>query len=395
MDVDELVIKTATEIEAKYYRAVNKYGSNRKAAIALGVHPATVDRAIARIKKRLQLQNADEEYGMNFPLAPTEFLERRTVQTNAAGEIIQSWHKAKTDKQLQLQLFIESAQEAMKDYKNKGPKIAFPKGTLENLCSMYVMGDPHLGLLSWEAETGDNWDLKITTEIHQAAGQFLINSAPKSKYGIIVNVGDYFHTDTRENKSLNSGHSFDVDGRWGKLIRIGVQLERFLIEQALKKHEIVYVINVMGNHDTHAAIMMSTMMDEFWGRNNERLNVMDNNSQYLYLELGKWLFGFTHGDKGKKEALPGIMAVDQREAWGRCPFCYWITGHIHHRTVQELVGATVESFRSLTAKDAWHHEHGYRAYRDMSRLEFDLVTGAEGRQTVPIGLVRTMVQDSR
>ena len=74
-------------------------------------------------------------------------------------------------------------------------------------------------------------------------------------------------------------------------------------------------------------------------------------------------------DQGAKmDKLPGIMAADQALAWGRTKYRYWWTGHIHHQRLQEFPGASVESFRVLAPKDAWHHQRGYRAGRDMKAV---------------------------
>ena len=83
------------------------------------------------------------------------------------------------------------------------------------------------------------------------------------------------------------------------------------------------------------------------------------------MEFGRNMIGVTHGHNTKPAALPGIMATDHPEAWGRTSHRYWYTGHIHHQTVYEFPGCTVETFRTLAARDAWHHAKGYRSGRSM------------------------------
>jgi hypothetical protein len=71
----------------------------------------------------------------------------------------------------------------------------------------------------------------------------------------------------------------------------------------------------------------------------------------------------THGHRVKARELVGVMATDMAEAWGRTKHRMWYTGHVHHESVKEFPGCVVESFRTLAAKDAWHHAQGYRARR--------------------------------
>jgi hypothetical protein len=59
------------------------------------------------------------------------------------------------------------------------------------------------------------------------------------------------------------------------------------------------------------------------------------------------------------------MAADRPADWGETLYRTWYTGHIHHETVKEFTGCTVESFRTLAPKDAYHAAHGYRAGQDI------------------------------
>lgn len=48
-----------------------------------------------------------------------------------------------------------------------------------------------------------------------------------------------------------------MDGRYAKMIQVGVKVMRQCIESALAKHKTVRVINVIGNHDHTGAIRLS------------------------------------------------------------------------------------------------------------------------------------------
>ena len=99
------------------------------------------------------------------------------------------------------------------------------------------------------------------------------------------------------------------------------------------------------------------------------------------------LIGATHGDTVKHEALLGVMACDQAQAWGRTSHRYWYTGHVHHQSVKEFPGVICESFLTLAAKDAYAAGHGYRAGRDMVCITQHREHGEVERHRCDIGMI--------
>jgi len=100
-------------------------------------------------------------------------------------------------------------------------------------------------------------------------------------------------------------------------------------------------------------------------RDNPRVTIDATPAKFHKIEFGLNLIGVTHGDTIKPKDMPGVMACDWAEAWGRTKFRRWYTGHVHHESVTEFPGCTVETLRTLAAKDAWHAGQGYRSGRSM------------------------------
>src|SRR5690606_31958978 len=99
-------------------------------------------------------------------------------------------------------------------------------------------------------ETGSgDWDMKIAERVQCGAMAALVDLAPPAEKAVIINLGDWFHSDNQEGQTTRSKHSLDMDGRYAKMISVGVKVMRQCIESALKKHKTVRVINVIGNHD--------------------------------------------------------------------------------------------------------------------------------------------------
>lgn len=239
-----------------------------------------------------------------------------------------------------------------------------PNYSNKDLLCVYPMGDPHLGMFAWRAETGEDFDLKMAERTLVAATDQLVNLAPPAEKALIINLGDFFHADNQSNQTTRSKNSLDVDTRWAKVLGVGVRVMRRIIDRALVKHQHVTVICEVGNHDDHSSIMLALCLAQYYTKE-PRVHIDTSPAKFHWYHHGQCLIGVTHGDTIKPAQLPGIMANDRPMEWGRTIFRFWYTGHIHHDSAKEYPGCVVESFRTLAARDAWHSAHGYRSGRDM------------------------------
>lgn len=305
---------------------------------------------------------------------------------DADGQPKLQWIKTTRDQE-QLDAYYHALGEAMKA---EVPRVAPIKPgnapAMQELMACYPIGDAHIGMLSWHAETGEDWDLRIAEQTQCRAMQALVDSAPPAKFATIVNLGDWLHYDSMAAVTPGSGHQLDADGRYGKVIRVAILVMRTCIEAALQKHRAVRVINAIGNHDTTGALWMSQALSAAY-ENNPRVSIDTSPSVYHYFEHGKCLIGIHHGHKARTERLPGVMAADQPEAWGRTKHRYWWLGHVHHQRVIEAAGVTMESFNTLAAKDAYAHSGGWRARRHMQCIVLHTEKGEVARSTVTADMV--------
>jgi len=284
------------------------------------------------------------------------------------GSIKAQWIKTTADMERQRDLQL-AALEAMAA---ELPRIAARKASgeyLDDLLSVYPIGDPHIGMVSWPEETGDDWNLKIAEQMHCDAMHELVRASPATKKALIVNLGDLYHRDGIVAETSRSKHPLDVDGRFMKMFRVGVKVMRRCIESALEKHETVHVINAAGNHDESSAQALAVLLSEVY-ENEPRVTVDLSPSIFYYYRFGKVLIGVHHGHTCKMPALPGVMAADRSADWGECKFRHWLTGHIHHQSVTEYPGVTVESFGTLAAKDAYATNGGWRSNRHMQAIVY-------------------------
>lgn len=277
---------------------------------------------------------------------------------------IGQWVKSKKDDDDRYNALLSAMTKIADAWHAEADPVAAPVEPLDDdLLAVYPMGDPHIGLLSWEPETGEHFDLKIAERNLCGVVDKLVMLAPPAREALVVNVGDYWHSDNKFN-TTTAGTRVDVDGRWPKVLSVGIRIMRRIIDKALTKHERVTVINEIGNHDSHVSVMLSCCLAQYYERES-RVVIDTSPAKFHWYRFGKVLIGVTHGDTVKAKDLGEIMACDRPKDWGETEHRYWLTGHIHHDTLKELRGVIVESFRTMAAADAWHRGQGYRSGRDM------------------------------
>lgn len=304
------------------------------------------------------------------------------------GRLAAQWVKTSEDRERQLELVQQAIEGFVKDLPKITPTTIYNEHQInENLMAVYPLGDPHIGMLSWEKETGENWDLAIAEDTFVNVFDRVVKCAPQCKEGVVVNLGDFFHYDNMEGITSRSGHNLDRDGRYAKMVQVGVKILRRMITTALEHHETVRIINVIGNHDDTGAIFLSVCLKHVY-ENEPRVIVDDAPSPFHYVRFGKVLLGAHHGHTCKMEKLPGVMAADRSVDWGQTEFRYWLTGHIHHDSKKEYPGVMVESFRTLAAKDSYAMYSGWRSGRDTKVIVYHKEFGEVERHTVCIQQVQ-------
>ncbi|MHC9085357.1 metallophosphoesterase [Luteimonas sp. RIT-PG2_3] len=296
------------------------------------------------------------------------------------GAIKAQWIKTAADDERQQEMMLAAIEAMSADLPRVKARLASGEFNAD-LLAVYPIGDPHVGMYSWAAETGDDWDLSIAERMHCEAMAALVAAAPASEEALIVNLGDLFHYDSLEAKTPRSGHMLDADGRYAKMIAVGVKIMRQCIESALAKHQRVHVINAPGNHDETGALWLSVALSNVY-ENEPRVTVDRNPSVFAYHRFGKVLLGVHHGHVCKPDKLPGVMAADRAKDWGDTEHRHWLMGHIHHESRKEFAGVTVESFGTLAGKDAYATSGGWRSARAMQSIVYHRQHGEVARSRV-------------
>jgi hypothetical protein len=373
----------ANPTQAAYIDAVLAFGGVRPAAVKLGIDHSSIAHSIRRVRATAARRGWAPTFDMSHPAPPGYSVKGTTTLYGPEGQLLQ-WVKTRQDDIDRLDQFREAAQILAEPFQGIYQPGYIPQITDADLLTVYPMGDPHIGMYSWAAETGEDFDLHIAETTLCGAVDRLVRCAPASNEALIVNLGDFFHADNQDSVTRRSGHSLDVDTRWGKVLQVGIRIMQRMIESALQKHQTVRVVSCIGNHDDHSALMLSAVLAAFYAKE-PRVEVEISPAAFHWHRHGAVLIGMTHGDKIKPEQLGQVMATDQPKAWGDTVHRYWYTGHIHTRRMFEMPGCLVESFRTLAARDAWAASMGYRSGRDMHCIIHHRQHGEVERHRVDIG----------
>jgi hypothetical protein len=379
-----------TELQRAAVEALVRTRSVTSAAAEIKLTPAQLRALLSELERRAASRGWSPGADMVKPTAEGYHVKGTSTYYNKDGTIRGQWVKTNKDPEHRLEQLFQAVADLAEPFRGLHDPVAPPEDTDADLLCVYPMGDPHLGMHSWSRETGQDFNLKIAEASLVAAVDHLVNLAPRAKEALILNLGDFFHSDSQENRTARSGHQLDVDSRWSKVLGIGIRAMRRVIDRALEKHERVTVVCEIGNHDDHSSIMLALCLANYYERE-PRVVIDTSPAKFHWYRFGANLIGTTHGDTVKADKLAGVMATDRAKDWGETLHRYWYTGHVHHDSLKEYPGCVVETFRTLAARDAWHSAAGYRSGRDM---KLDVLHRTHGRINRHVVGIQQLIQES-
>jgi len=319
-------------------------------------------------------------FDMTHPVPPGFMVKGVSTAYREDGTISQQWVKSALDP-AQWDAILAAMREGFTAELPQVESTPSAGTHLRHLMAAYPIGDAHIGMRAWREECGEDWDLAIAERVQCAAMAALVEGAPPAAEALIVNLGDWFHYDSMEPVTSRSGHVLDSDGRYAKMIRVGIKVMRQCIASALAKHKRVRVVNVVGNHDDTGALWLSAALAHMY-EHEPRVEIDTSPAPFTYVRHGRCLVGLHHGHSCKGDKLPGVMAADRPQDWGETEHRYWWLGHVHHQSVKEYPGVSVETFGTLAAKDAYATAGGWRARRQMHCVVLHAEFGEVARHTV-------------
>ena len=263
-----------------------------------------------------------------------------------------------------LETAFENLLRNLKKVSPPAPLIKLPK-TGERFMLEVSLFDAHFGLLAWNRETGDDYDLKLAEASYaETMEDLLAKTVGCRPEKILLPFGnDFFHVNNPEGLTPMAHNILDVDGRLCKVIETGERALIRAVERCLKIAP-VHILWIPGNHDPETSYFMCRILQAHF-HDNPNVLVDVEPPPRKYLQYGSNLIGFTHGNQEKHADLPRIMADENKKIWGGIKFSEWHTGHFHKEKETRFLAAdsygstSVLVLPSISGTDAWHFGKGY------------------------------------
>lgn len=218
--------------------------------------------------------------------------------------------------------------------------------------------DVHIGKLVSSTEVGDTYNVDIAAKRFKDGVKGVLDKSSGFNIDKIVMIGgnDILHVDSPKNTTTSGTHQ-DTDGMWydNFLVAKKCYVEALELLISIADVEFVYCPS---NHDYMTGYFLSKVL-ETWFRNSKNISFKTTMAHRKYFTYHSNLIGVTHGDGAKINDLPMLMA-SEAEHWSKCTNRYIYTHHIHHKMSKDYIGVTIESLRSPSGTDSWHHRNGYQ-----------------------------------
>lgn len=347
-------VKEALEIYETTDKKLCEVVREIKEKYNLPQEPASIERAVQRLKKNSNLSGHSflkkECESVGIPLEDVNFYwykgEFSSIKVNTNNPV-------KTYESIR-----DFVVEEMQQYSPKYPTIK----RSENKDGHLLVVDPadiHIGKLARAIETGDPYDSQIAVKRVMEGVHGIIDKSRGFHIDKILFIGgnDVLHIDSPR-RTTTSGTPQDTDGMWYDNFLIAKKLYIDVLEILISIADVHFVFNP-SNHDMTNGFFLADVIQS-WFRNNKNITFDCSPAHRKYFKYGSNLIGSTHGDGAKAQDLPLLMAIEAKDMWADTKHRYVYSHHLHHKVSKDYANITVESLRSPSGSDSWHHKNGYQ-----------------------------------
>lgn len=257
--------------------------------------------------------------------------------------------------------FANLTENLISDLQAYAPKFIELK-RIENKDSYLLVIDPadiHIGKLCSAFESGETYNNQVAVKRVLEGVRGILTKVSSFNIDKILFIGgnDILHIDNPQ-RTTTSGTPQDTDGMWHTNFLIAKQLYVDVLEILLTVADVHFTFNP-SNHDYTNGFFLSQVIETYF-KNCKNITFDCGIAHRKAYQYHTNLIGTTHGDGAKQMDLPLLMAVEFSKEWAETKHRYIYTHHVHHKTSKDYAGITVESLRSPSGTDSWHHRNGYQ-----------------------------------
>lgn len=318
---------------------------------ATGQEAETLRKYVAKIRSNQGVINACEGLQVDPTTTPMLWLKNKEASVRITNPLF-----VKPEEKL----FKDFSADLIQDLKKYSPK--FPKlERIKDTNSYLLVLDPadiHIGKLCSAFESGESYNNQIAVKRVLEGVRGILQKVNSFKIDQILFIGgnDILHIDN-PGRTTTSGTPQDTDGMWHSNFLIAKQLYVDVLEILLTVADVHFTFNP-SNHDYTNGFFLSQVIETYFQKCENitfDCSIAHRKSYKYYTNL----IGTTHGDGAKQMDLPLLMAVEFAKEWAETKHRYIYTHHVHHKTSKDYAGITIESLRSPSGTDSWHHRNGF------------------------------------
>lgn len=307
---------------------------------------------IGKIRSNQGVVDACENLGVDVTTTPMLWLKSKTESIRVTNPLF-----AKPEETL-LSDLRDTLIKDLQDYIPKFPKLE----RIENSEGYLLVIDPadiHIGKLCSAFESGESYNNQIAVQRVLMGVRGILKKVSSFHIDKILFIGgnDILHIDNPGRTTI-SGTPQDTDGMWHTNFLIAKQLYVDVLEMLLTVADVHFTFNP-SNHDYTNGFFLAQVIETYF-KNCENITFDCSIAHRKAFQYHNNLIGTTHGDGAKQMDLPLLMAVEYPNEWSKTKHRYVYTHHSHHKTSKDFIGITVESLRSPSGTDSWHHRKGYQ-----------------------------------
>ena len=304
-----------------------------------------------------QLVSTIEKLQANPIDIPEDFEVIKVSTSKTTGQQWVQYAKKKVNLEDKTDELIERLIYDLKEHSPTYPTIKRSKSKVGH-CLVLDPADIHIGKLATSFETGVDYNSQIAVKRVKEGVQGILDKSYGFEIDKIIFIGgnDILHTDTPQRKTT-SGTPQDTDGMWYENFLTAKKLYVDILEMLITVADLVFVFNP-SNHDYMSGFMLADVIKTHF-RLSKNISFKCSIAHRKYTTYGNSLIGTSHGDGAKQVDLGQLMSIEAKEHWAASEHRYFYTHHVHHKTAKDYISITVESLRSPSPADSWHHRNGY------------------------------------
>jgi hypothetical protein len=366
-------------------------GNMKQASLNLGINKSGAHKVVKAIRKNASKQGYAPEYDLTHPVAETQLLKGASTLYGADGEVKLQWIKSSSSAEIIAETLHTIADELKQTIIPLPASTSTPPILLNSsLLNLHVLTDMHIGMYSNKVVSGEDWSSEKSEQFIINWFKYAIDTAPPAETGVLLNLGDFFHSDSIAPVTPASKHLLDVDISYPEMVRMGTRLIKYIINLMAEKYSKVVLYNISGNHDTSSAIWLREFFSSYYELHNN-IEVNTDHSLYSCYVHGDTSLFFHHGHKRKISNLHETLVSMFRKEYGQTTKSYAHIGHYHHLEIKEHPSMVVQQHRTMAPKDAYASDGGYISGRSADVITYHDEFGEISKLTVTAELVNTLM----